>query len=293
MSPTNLHYNIGGFRFRITGEETEAILRIPGFEPFRTTDETAEFTFHLLHEATEEALSAEEEELLYYSHSEGITYRFMRCTHKRYQFLMLRSNGCKALFLHYNPKEKAVWLSGSKAPDMLHFACWMAFGLLTVGKAIAVHASTIAYKGRGVLFLGESGTGKSTHTRLWRKHIPEVYLLNDDSPLVRMCDGTAYLYGSPWSGKTPCYRNERVELAAIVRLSQATTNSIRRLSTLEAINALYPSCPPAFSNDNELSGLICSTLSDILSCTPVYYLACLPDEAAARLSFETLFNPTQ
>lgn len=141
-----------------------------------------------------------------------------------------------------------------------------------------------------MLFLGESGTGKSTHTRLWRQHIPGAELLNDDSPVVRMTDGTPTVYGTPWSGKTPCYRNEHYPIRAIVRLSQAPHNRIRRLPTVMAIGALLPSCPPAFAYDAALQDHVCATLSDILARVPVYHLECLPDEAAARLSFTTVFG---
>ena len=78
----------------------------------------------------------------------------------------------------------------------------MGYGLMTVRKdTVALHGSCIVYKGKAVLFLGESGTGKSTHTRLWRENIAGSKLLNDDSPIVRYEEGGVWVYGSPWSGK--------------------------------------------------------------------------------------------
>ena len=66
----------------------------------------------------------------------------------------------------------------------------MGYGLMTVRKdTVALHGSCIVYKGKAVLFLGESGTGKSTHTRLWRENIAGSKLLNDDSPIVRYEEG--------------------------------------------------------------------------------------------------------
>lgn len=115
-------------------------------------------------------------------------------------------------------------------PALFRFGVWILFNIaaLPLG-AVAFHSSVISYRGRGVLFLGESGTGKSTHTRLWREHIPGAELLNDDSPIIRATDSEALVHGSPWSGKTPCYRNESCPIAAVVRLSQAPHNRIRRL----------------------------------------------------------------
>ena len=158
--------------------------------------------------------------------------------------------------------------------------CSLSFG-------IAIHSSVIVHSGRAVLFLGESGTGKSTHTRLWREHISGAQLLNDDSPIVRVVEGVPTVFGSPWSGKTPCYRNESYPIAAFVRLAQAPHNRIARLPVVRAIGALLPSCPPAFAYDAQLQDNICDTLSQLIARVPVYQLECLPDADAARLSFET------
>lgn len=97
-------------------------------------------------------------------------------------------------------------------------------------------------------------------------------------------------FGSPWSGKTPCYRSLSYPIRAIVRLSQAPHNAIRRLRPIEAIGALLPSCPPSFAYDQTLNDALCRIISDVVAEVPVYHLACLPDAAAAELAFETLFG---
>ena len=174
---------------------------------------------------------------------------------------------------------------------LLRFACWIAYGVATAPfKTIAIHTSTIVCQSKAILFLGESGTGKSTHTRLWRKNIQGAVLLNDDSPILRIIDGEPWIYGSPWSGKTPCYKNESYPLAACVRLSQAPYNQIKRLSVTQGYGALHPSCPPDFAYSDELYDYISDTLSSLLSAVPVYHLACLPDADAAHLSHDTIFG---
>ena len=119
-----------------------------------------------------------------------------------------------------------VAADGRPDPSLLRFGLWMSFGIAHNPHSIAIHSSVIVHSGRAVLFLGESGTGKSTHTRLWREHIPGAQLLNDDSPIVRVVEGVPTVFGSPWSGKTPCYRNESYPIAAFVRLVQAPHNRI-------------------------------------------------------------------
>ena len=176
-------------------------------------------------------------------------------------------------------------------PALFRFGLWSMFNIAAVARqAIAIHSSVISLNGGAVLFLGESGTGKSTHTRLWREHIPGAELLNDDSPIIRATDSEALVHGSPWSGKTPCYRNESCPIAAVVRLSQASHNRIRRLRPIESIGALLPSAPPAFARDERLSDDTCGLLSRLIAQVPVYHLECLPDAAVAQLACRTVFN---
>lgn len=187
-----------------------------------------------------------------------------------------------------NPRVRSnVAAAGRPDPSLLRFGLWMLFGIAHNPHSIAIHASVIVHSGRAVLFLGESGTGKSTHTRLWREHIAGARLLNDDSPIVRIPEGVPTVFGSPWSGKTPCYRNESYPIAAFVRLAQAPYNKIARLSVIQSIGALLPSCPPAFACDARLQDNICNTLSQSIARVPVYRLECLPNADAARLAFET------
>jgi hypothetical protein len=173
--------------------------------------------------------------------------------------------------------------------SILRFGIWVMFGVvLCVNDAIAIHSSAIVVSNRCALFLGESGTGKSTHTRLWIKHIDGAKLLNDDSPIVRVVNNEVMVYGSPWSGKTPCYKSESYPLAGLCRLEQAPYNKIEALATIPAIGALLPSCPPIFAHDEVLQDRICTTVGRILRKVRAYRLACLPDEAAAQMSYKTI-----
>ncbi len=155
-------------------------------------------------------------------------------------------------------------------------------------KTLEMHSSVVVNDGKGYMFLGKSGTGKSTHTRLWLNHIPGSELLNDDNPIIRIGDdGIARVYGSPWSGKTPCYKAEEAPIGAIVQLSQAPHNSIRRLNPVQAYATLMGSAS-AFRPIKKLADGWHSTMEALASGTPFYHLECLPDEAAAQLSFSTI-----
>lgn len=210
-------------------------------------------------------------------------YRFSMRRGER-EFLLVKRDGS-------NIVESNLGAKGEPDPSFVRFGIWIMFGIVIAPLgAIAIHSSVVVKEHQGVLCLGESGTGKSTHTRLWRENIEGARLLNDDSPIIRVIDGKAIVYGSPWSGKTPCYVNKCVPVRALIRLSQAPYNKIHRHPILSAIGAILPSCPPAFAYDAALQDHICNTVSEIISSTPVYHLECLPDAAAAELSYTTIFG---
>lgn len=153
--------------------------------------------------------------------------------------------------------------------------------------AVSLHASVVMNNGQGFVFMGKSGTGKSTHSTLWMKAIEGTELLNDDNPIVRLADGGAVVYGSPWSGKTPCYRNERVPVAGMVRLVQAPDNEFRKLEDVEAFGAVLAGCS-VLRQDKRLHNALCTTLVTLAETVSVGELKCLPDEEAARLCREAL-----
>ena len=148
---------------------------------------------------------------------------------------------------------------------------------------LEMHASVIENEGKGYLFLGRSGTGKSTHSSLWLKHIEGSELMNDDNPVLRVGeDGVTRVYGSPWSGKTPCYRNVSAPVGAIVRIRQAKHNTITRQNILESYASVYSSCS-GFKADRRMADGQHKTLEHIALNVPCYVLDCLPDEEAARV----------
>lgn len=157
---------------------------------------------------------------------------------------------------------------------------------------VLFHAAVVTYRERGYLFLGKSGTGKSTHARLWLKYNEGSELLNDDNPVVRYFEnadgkGVAKVYGSPWSGKTPCYKNESCELGGFVLLSQAPYNKIVRLRGIQAYAAILP-CISGKRWERSIADGLHKTENSLALNMPVWYLECLPDEAAAKLCLKTV-----
>lgn len=155
---------------------------------------------------------------------------------------------------------------------------------------LLIHASCIGYGDYGYPFIAKSGTGKSTHSSLWIKHIEGAHLINDDNPIIRIIENTPYVFGSPWSGKTPCYRNLKTRLGAIVRIDRAPSNSIEHHSPIQAFASILPACS-SMKWDTIIYDNLITTLSKIIETTPVYTLHCLPDEEAAVLCHQTICPP--
>lgn len=275
---------IAGHTLAVVGLEEEALLgMLPGFEPFISHDE-AEWEIRFTDMADRPSFSS----LYQFDFNQSIPCRFGK-SEGAYLFEM--GTGNEAVFMRY-PAGNVVECSHCPQRDYLRFLLWMAFTLLAMSRRVMpIHASTIMNQNKAVLFLGESGTGKSTHTSLWLKHIPDSELLNDDSPILAIEEGSAVVYGSPWSGKTPCYKPLRCEVAGLVRLRQAPRNEIRRLDVMRSISALQPSLPPALAYDAQSADYQMELLSALLSQAPVFQLDCLPNAEAAQLSHKTLFQP--
>ena len=172
---------------------------------------------------------------------------------------------------------------------LLDFMLMRAFGFAAPRSgALLMHASVVARGGRAMLFLGASGTGKSTHSGLWLSHVAGAELVNDDNPVVALCpDGGATVSGSPWSGKTPCYRQLTLPVCAFVRLEQAPYNRLRELGGATAYAALIASCAD-LPWDDVLHESTCRAVARLASEVRVARLRCLPDEAAARLSLSLM-----
>jgi len=151
------------------------------------------------------------------------------------------------------------------------------------------HGSAIAVDGEAVLFTAQSGTGKSTHTRLWRRLLGErCVMVNDDKPLLRLTEDGVLVCGTPWDGKHKLSTNCAVPLKAICILERGKENAICQISVKEALPMLLQqSFRPADPADMAQMLKVINLLTEKLS---FYRLQCTIGLAAARLSYETMLG---
>lgn len=147
------------------------------------------------------------------------------------------------------------------------------------------HGSVIAVDGAGYLFTAKSGTGKSTHTRLWREYFGErAVMVNDDKPLLRITDSGVTAYGTPWDGKHRLSTNIAVPLKGICILTRDTKNHIEPAEP----HAVYPLIVQQTNRSLSADGMkqTLSLIDRMLNVVPVYRLGCNMDIGAARVAYE-------
>lgn len=102
------------------------------------------------------------------------------------------------------------------------------------------HCSAVALDGQAYLFTAPSGTGKSTHTRLWREVFGErAVMVNDDKPLIQVREDAIYVCGTPWNGKHNLDSNQKVPIKGICLLERGTVNHIETISAADAFPYLF------------------------------------------------------
>ena len=151
-----------------------------------------------------------------------------------------------------------------------------------------LHASAVELDGRAYLFSAPSGTGKSTHTRLWQSlYGNAAQVFNDDKPALRRLNGCWYAYGTPWCGKDGINQNKKIPLAGICFLKRGNMNQIRRLDNKEAVQKVFSQTFRKFWKIEKIE-LMLSHVDKLVREIPIYELECLPNEDAARVSYETM-----
>lgn len=286
------YYEIGGHSIavRFINEENNDDL-IPSFAPFRLQDEPAELLFTMLVDDNLDWPQQNDE--IGQFDCGGCNHGVYRTDNGGYLYSIhdIHDVLCSRMQTNADFSQCSVSLYGKTWAQRnygLNNALMMAYAFASACSAtMLMHASVIRQGGKGYLMTAPSGTGKSTHTRLWYDNIPGCDLMNDDNPVVRIVDGQAVVYGSPWSGKTRCYRNIQAPVGGIVRIQQRPENTIRRLNPVEAFCNLLP----AMSNmkwDKRVYNGICDGISQLIQLVGVHELGCLPNAEAAILCHDTI-----
>ncbi len=153
--------------------------------------------------------------------------------------------------------------------------------------ASVFHGAAITYKDKAYIFTAPSGTGKTTHIKLWREHLGKcVDIINGDKPVLKAEEDKITVFGTPWCGKEKWQKNRSAPLAAICVIKRGSENSIRTLSSAEAIRLLMKQL--YLPKNAEGLNLTLELLDKILKKIPIYELTCDISKQAVKTSFEKM-----
>lgn len=296
METLNINkFRIADHNLRIIFHDSSlnSIRLVPSLEPFRYNfEDDEEILFQLTVDDTLKPISKEERERIRtFDTGNGDTV-VDQLADGGYQYIIrdTKGNDCCLLQCNKDFSDCHCALNGNYNMRCfgLNNALMLIFAFAGCQKdTLLIHASLVRQNGYGYAFIAKSGTGKSTQVSLWLRHIPGCDLMNDDNPIVRVINEEVFIYGGPWSGKTPCYRNVKAKLGAVTRIDRATENSIEKMSPIEAFASFLPSCS-SMKWDNDIFNKICDTVTKVVETTSIYTLHCLPNKEAAVLCNKTI-----
>ncbi len=283
------YFSIAGHNFAITMLEGDVLSLLPNLIPFET-----ECTDDLLFEIT----SDNSIQPSWRGNKIGrfpcpsATFEVYRQDNGAYQILTMNEFGTPCAFMQSDAEHRCFTITtrGSNSDIVfgLNNTLMVIFTMCTAPhKTLLMHSATVENGGKGYMFLGASGQGKSTHSNKWVEFIEGSTLINDDNPVIRIADdGTPIVYGSPWSGKRPIYKNVHYPIGGMAAIEQDKRNHIRKESIPTAFGIILSSCS-TLKFDKKIHIFICNTISKLLEKITIHTLFCLPDEEAARLSSST------
>ena len=146
-----------------------------------------------------------------------------------------------------------------------------------------LHGAAIEYKNKCIVFVAPSGTGKTTHINLWRKHLPDLKIINGDKPIIRLIDDKPYVFGTPWMGKEHIGNNSSCLLNSVVILKRGDSDCIKKVNKADYIQDLLSK---VYISRLETFDLIDRVYKNI----DVYEFHCTMNESAFITCFEKLMG---
>ncbi len=281
-----------GVKIVFRGDTGNSIRLAPSFMPFLVEEENGPLLFTLVvDDSLKPCHKSQREHIRDFDTGNGITV-VDRLANGGYQYIIRDVEGydCCLLITNEDFTDCHCALNGNYNMRCfgLNNALMLAFAFAGCQRqCLLVHASLVRQDGYGYAFVAKSGTGKSTQVSMWLRNLPNCDLMNDDNPIIRIIEGKPYIYGSPWSGKTPCYRRTKAPLGAVTSIVRSKTNQVVKLGVAQAFAALLPSCS-SMKWDKKSYDKICDTITDVVETTGIYELHCLPNPEAAILCNKTI-----
>ena len=285
-----LYYNIAGFNISVSGADSDYFRsKLAEYEvkPFEKADLNVEYSEEEKIDAPKGELTAFEDGYREYYKQNGGYGIFD--IHKKNEYIASIEFDAKVTSARMRAVDVVKYGGANNDVRSRNMLGELFRYFILENSGIVMHSSSLMYKGGGIMFSAPSGTGKSTHTALWRECFGEdVTMINDDCPALKFNENGVSICGTPWSGKTEINHNVSAPLKAVVMLSRSEKNNIRRLSPSDAVFlALREVRRPVFEDKLEKT---LNYVSELLSSVPVYLLGCNISHEAAQLVKDTVFG---
>lgn len=152
---------------------------------------------------------------------------------------------------------------------------------------IVLHCSSVVFEGKAYLFSAPSGTGKSTHTKLWLEQFcDKAYILNDDKPAIRILEDSIYAYGTPWCGSSDINTNSKAKLQGICFIKRDDNNWIKPLDSKTSTFRLLHASLINLERDDMIKEM--DIIDKIINRIPIYEMGCTPTIEAAKMAYEVM-----
>ena len=205
-------------------------------------------------------------------------------------YSMKYNTDCSEIDIEISNKYQAKDVGSSELFEYIVSSTAFNLKLINSG-GMMFHSSCIEFNDEAICFSAPSGTGKSTHTSLWKQVFGDkVRFINDDKPAIRFNEnGKAIAYGLPYSGKNFINANISAPVKAVVFIERANSNSIRQIDGIEAVYKILNQTVK-FLPDKEITAKLLDTVERFVTSVPTYILSCDISEDAVKVCYNELFK---
>lgn len=197
-----------------------------------------------------------------------------------------KSGGCLVSAPDYS--RSSLWAMGTEEETRKELLMVAVYSALVGHGVLLAHGALVELNGHGVMFVGDSGIGKTTQAILWNQTLG-ARIINGDKVFLSVSGNRVIAHGSPWNGNSPYRENASVALSGIVLLGQASENTISRLTEDEKLSLYLPRIFLPTWDENLIEPAM-NTASDMLPLVPVFRMFCRPDQDAVMLAYHSIFG---
>lgn len=152
--------------------------------------------------------------------------------------------------------------------------------------AFFFHSAVVSYEGKGYVFTGKSGSGKTTHAMLWKEVFSDAVIINGDKPMIRREKDGFFAYGTPWNGKEGLHKNTSVKIEGVFFIEQDDKNSVKKLSHKEVLEKVFSRTN--YIREPELNVLLINLLESFVTEVPFYKFSCNLSRDAVYAAYKTM-----